>query len=194
MTLRRTAVVSLTAHAEKSVTALSGGPAFGKYLHLRRAKILSRAARESSSRHTAGAANFRFLSRGVRRSASFCFHAIQSDFPRITRLSSSNSRSGTIGFATCPFIPASRHFRTSSAKASAVMAMMGTVLESGLSSFRTARVASIPVHHRHPQIHQDRVEIAQRQRTANRSAPALPVFRHIDGNAALARVCALAIS
>ena len=55
-----------------------------------------------------------------------------------------NICSGSSGFAMWPFMPASRHSRTSSSKALAVMAIMGVVLASGRSSARMALVAESP--------------------------------------------------
>jgi len=56
--------------------------------------------------------------------------------------SSANSSSGSKGLEMCPFMPSARHFSTSPEKASAVMAMMGTVFASGLSRPRISLVAS----------------------------------------------------
>lgn len=51
---------------------------------------------------------------------------------------------GSMGLLMCSFIPHSRHFSTSSAKASAVIAIIGTVLASSRESERISFVALYP--------------------------------------------------
>lgn len=65
-----------------------------------------------------------------------------------------------MGLEMWAFMPASRQLWTSSAKAFAVMAMMGIVCPSGFLLRRMARAASSPFMTGHLHIHQDRLILA----------------------------------
>ena len=72
----------------------------------------------------------------------------------------SMSLSESIGFVRCPSIPASRQRTLSSVKAFALMARWEWCAHPRRESERMARVASIPVHIGHHDVHENQVERA----------------------------------
>ena len=75
---------------------------------------------------------------------SCCLTSLRYSAARIRWRRVSYSRSGSTGLERWAFMPACRERYTSSSKALAVRAMMGTVLASGRSRARRARAASRP--------------------------------------------------